>query len=62
MEFCRCGSIMQGGKCTNVHCPEKNQKRKDWVAGGMAMDFKKPVTYEEAIELAERLRNPENTL
>lgn len=62
MEFCNCGSIKKNGKCTNAHCPEKHQKRKDWVAGGMAMDFKKPVTYEEASELAQRLKNAEDKL
>lgn len=62
MEFCKCGSVKKNEKCTNVHCPEKNQKRKNWIAGGMAMDFKKPVTFEEAAGLAERLKNPENRL
>lgn len=62
MNFCKCGSIMKNGKCTNVHCHEKAQKRKDWVAGGMVMDFKKPVTYEEALHLAEKLKNTEKNL
>lgn len=56
MNFCKCGSIVLNGKCTNNHCPEKNQKRKDWVAGGLAMEFKKPVSYEKATELAYKLR------
>ncbi|MDP4117553.1 MAG: hypothetical protein Q8903_15575 [Bacteroidota bacterium] len=62
MDFCKCGSIKINGKCSNAHCSEKNQKRKDWVVGGMAMDFKKPVSYEEASQLAERLKSTENNL
>ena len=57
MDFCKCGSFKKNGKCTNEHCPEKNQKRKDWVAGGIAMEFKKPVSFEEASELAQRLKH-----
>lgn len=56
MDFCKCGSIKINGECSNEHCPEKDQKRKDWVTGGMAMDFKKPVSYEEATVLARKLR------
>lgn len=56
MEFCKCGSIKKENKCTNIHCPESGQKRKDWVVGGMAMDFKKPVTYDEAYGLAKRMK------
>jgi len=62
MDFCRCGSIIKNEKCSNEHCTEKHQKRKDWIAGGMAMDFKKPVTYEEAAGLAERLKRSEKNL
>jgi hypothetical protein len=62
MEFCKCGSIKKDGKCSNEHCPEKNQKRKDWVVGGLAMDFKKPVTYEEAAGLAKKMKNTEHHL
>lgn len=56
MNFCKCGSIIVNGKCTNEHCPEKDQKLKDWVIEGRNMDFKKPVTYEEAANLARRLK------
>ena len=59
MDYCKCGSIIINGKCTNDHCQGKNQKRKDWVAGGVAMGFKKPVTYEEAVKLAKRIKNEE---
>ena len=62
MDFCKCGSITKNGKCSNEHCPEKSQKRKDWIAGGRVMDFKKPVSYEEAVELAERLKSSEKNL
>ncbi|MCX8128862.1 MAG: hypothetical protein N3I35_02035 [Clostridia bacterium] len=62
MDFCKCGSMKKNGKCSNQHCPEKNQKRKDWVAGGMVMDFKKPVSYEEALKLAEKLKKTEKNL
>ena len=57
MNFCKCGSLKKNDKCSNVHCPEKTQKRKDWVIGGQVMDFKKPVTYEDAAGLAERLND-----
>lgn len=60
MEFCKCGSMMIQGKCSNDRCPEKNQKRKDWVIGGMALGFKKPVHYEEAAALAEKMRSAES--
>jgi hypothetical protein len=62
MNFCKCGSITKDGKCTNDHCHENdnNNKRKDWVAGGMSMNFKRPVTYVEASELAEKLKNAEH--
>jgi len=62
MEFCKCGSIKKAGKCTNLHCTETNQKRKDWIAGGVNMAFKKPVTYEEAIQLAERIKHVEKNI
>lgn len=57
MEFCKCGSIKVEGKCSNARCPGKDQKRKDWVVGGMAMDFKRPVSYEEAAGLAAKIKN-----
>lgn len=55
MDFCKCGSIRINEKCSNEHCPSKSQKLKDWVAEGRAMDFKRPVSYEEAANLARRL-------
>ena len=55
MDFCKCGSFLINGKCSNVHCPSKSQKLKDWVIEGRSMDFKRPVTYEEAADLARRL-------
>ena len=60
MEFCKCGSIILNSKCTNEHCPEKNQKRRDWIVGGIPVDFKRPVTYKEAAELSERIKNAEH--
>lgn len=60
MEFCKCGSIKKNGKCSNTYCPEKTQKRKDWIVGGKIMDFKKPVSYEDAAGLAKRLNDAEH--
>ncbi len=54
MNFCKCGSILKNEKCSNEHCPSKNKKLKDWVVEGRAMDFKKPVSYEEAAEQTRR--------
>lgn len=62
MDFCKCGSVMKNGKCSNDHCPGKNQKCKDWVVGGAAMNFKKPVSYEEAADLARRINAKENNI
>lgn len=62
MEFCKCGSIQIDGKCSNVHCPYKNQKLKDWVIDGRDMNFKKPVSYVEASKVAKKLnRREKNT-
>jgi hypothetical protein len=55
MEFCKCGSIRVNGKCSNVHCPNNTQKHKDWVIDGRKMDFKKPVSYDDAAKLGKRL-------
>lgn len=59
MDFCKCGSIIINSKCSNVHCPEKNQKCKGWVVGGRALDFKKPVSFDAADGLAKRLNERE---
>ena len=55
MDFCKCGSIIINSKCSNVHCPDKNQKSKAWVVGGRALDFKKPVSFDAADSIAKRL-------
>ncbi len=55
MEYCKCGSIIVNSKCTNDHCPEKNQKCKEWVVGGRSLDFKKPVSFAAADSLAKKL-------
>ncbi len=62
MEFCKCGSIIKEGKCSNAHCTEKDQKRKDRIVDGMVMDFKKPVSFGEAAGLAKRMRDSEHNL
>lgn len=59
MDFCKCGSILINGKCSNKHCPGNNQKHKDWVISGRKMDFKKPVSYEEAADMARKLNMKE---
>ena len=57
MDFCKCGSIMTNGKCTNEHCPGKNQKCKAWVVDGVAMNFKKVVLYKDAADLVRRMNS-----
>lgn len=59
MDFCKCGSIRIKNKCTNEHCPEKTQKLKDWVIDGRVMEFKKPVSYDDAAGLARKLNEKE---
>ncbi len=59
MDFCRCGSIIINEKCSNAHCPDKNQKCKDWVVGGRALDFKKPVSFDAADSIARRMNAQE---
>lgn len=56
MDFCKCGSIIINGKCTNAHCLEDNQKSKSWIVDGASINFKKAVSYEEASEIAKRLK------
>lgn len=55
MEFCKCGSIIIKGKCSNEHCPEKNQKHKEWIIDGKAVGFKKPISYDEAAKFIREL-------
>ncbi len=55
MNFCKCGSIEINGKCSNEHCPYKSTKNKDWVIDGRVINFKKSVTYEDAVGVARRL-------
>lgn len=56
IEFCECGSIMRGGKCTNKNCPAKGTKRKGWLVGGAFLDFGQPVTYAEASVSADKIK------
>ena len=56
MNFCICGSLKVNNNCTNKHCSEKNNKNKDWVVEGVALDFKKPVSHEEAVRAAKILK------
>lgn len=55
MDYCKCGSVLVDGKCSNERCPSKSKKHKDWVIYGRSMDFKKPVSYEDAAVLARKL-------
>lgn len=57
MEFCKCGSIIIKGECTNQHCRKKDQKSKEWVIDGRGMNFEKPLSYEEAAGQARRLNS-----
>ena len=59
MDFCKCGSIKINDKCSNDHCPEKNQKCKGWVVGGRALEFKKPVSFDAADGLAKKMNKKE---
>lgn len=56
MNYCSCGSLILNGKCTNRLCPEKNSKHKGWMIEGIAMDFRKPVSYDEAADTAKKLK------
>ncbi len=55
MEYCSCGSIKFGIKCSNKNCPEMKSKRKGWLVKGIFLDFGLPVTYQEAYQSAERI-------
>ena len=55
MDFCKCGSIIIKGECTNQHCPDKDQKSTEWVIDGRGMNFEKPLSYKEAAGQAKRL-------
>ena len=53
--FCECGSLMNDDKCSNKRCPAKKSKQKGWVIEGVCLDFRHPVTFEEAVALKSRL-------
>jgi hypothetical protein len=54
--FCKCGSLKSGGKCTNKNCPEMGSKRRVWLINGEVLDFRKPVTHEEAVKSGARIK------
>lgn len=58
MDFCKCGSLIVNGSCSNKRCRERGDtdKRKGWYIDGQFLDFNKPVTYEEALKSANKLK------
>ena len=50
MDFCKCGSIIQDGICTNIHCMTRNEAVSSWIINGKLERFKKPVMLAEAQE------------
>jgi len=61
MDFCKCGSIIIKGECTNQHCPDKNQKSSEWVIDGRGMSFERPLSYKEAAAQAKMLNEKDKT-
>jgi len=55
LEFCECGSLKLGGKCSNKYCPVKGIKRKVWMIHGECFSFKKPIGYGQAEKSALRI-------
>jgi len=52
IQYCRCGSIIDNGKCTRLKCPFRPAKYRMWVINNRYLEFDKPVTLEEAIKFS----------
>lgn len=48
MNYCKCGSMLEFGVCSNRHCQEANCENVSWIINGHEYKFKKPITLEEA--------------
>ena len=53
IQYCKCGSIITNGKCSNKACG--GEKHKGYYIYGAWFDFNEPVTYEEALVTANRI-------
>lgn len=51
MQYCKCGSILIYGVCSNKRCPEADNALREWIIDGAEVKFKEPVTYTEAVKL-----------
>lgn len=52
IQYCKCGSIMEFGICSNRRCPERDSRHREWIVGGMLLRYPEPVTRKEAEEQA----------
>jgi hypothetical protein len=51
IKYCKCGSIMENGKCTRLKCPISPAKYRMWIIKDKFLEFENPVTLEEALEI-----------
>ncbi len=49
VKFCKCGSIMERGKCTRLRCPVNPAQYKMWVIDNKFHEFPEPVTLDVAL-------------
>lgn len=68
MLFCKCGSIINNGLCTNKHCETRNESLSSWLIHGISYRFRRPLTITEAMEavkdkstLVIKFKAPDNT-
>jgi len=54
VKFCKCGSILENGKCTRLKCPINSPKYRMWVVDNQFLEFEKPVTLDEALDKIEK--------
>lgn len=52
IQYCKCGSIIENGKCTWLKCPFSPAKYCMWVINGRFLEFQKPVTLSKAKAVA----------
>ena len=51
MKYCKCGSMIIDGNCTNSNC-EESGKKYEWIINGKPMKFSTPVRYDDAVKLS----------
>ncbi len=56
INYCKCGSLKYGEKCSNKNCPEMKSRRRKWLVKGEFLTFGCPVTYEEASIAADNIK------